>query len=219
MSQQHQKQQPSYKPSIPIPRFQLCKSEYYVGTPTIPSVQTFLKPRSDRELLEVAINIGDKSMVTVDEWKRKIILRASDITNFFRYDSTPLQISTTYENGQSLVTFVNSSTTAIKCEEKRKKFIVFHFDSSPLCVYSEEWWFLDNLLNLINVNIDALEKIKEFYVKRMNFFKNRFKIFQVKSLLEAYKHVKNSYDETSVIDGEIKGYAIEYLFYLSLLEK
>lgn len=220
-------QQPSYKPSIPIPSFELCKSEYYVNSPAIPFVKTFLKHQSDCELLQVMINIGDKCMVTADEWKRKIILNTSDITNFFRYDSIPLQ-STTYENGQSLVTFVNnsrpraissSSLTNQECEEKRKKFIVFHFDSNPLCMYCEEWWCLNHLLDCINTRVDQLWKMKEIYENRMNFFKNRFKLFRVKSLSEAYMHVENTYDPASIVDSEIKCYTIEYLFYLSLSEK
>lgn len=196
----------SYTPSIPCFNFEICKNIYLLSTPTIPYISMCLKPSSRvNGELEVYIDVGGRLSLTKEEWDVIFTKKnADEITTFFSTGSTPTDLLCTP------ITFV--------CESNNTdNFILIHVGVNTLIMSSEEWYHVKPMLNCIDIRLQQIQRARECYENRMNFFRKRFKLSRVKTLHEASNLMNNIYDKTSIVDNEIKCYLIEYLFYSCLL--
>lgn len=198
---------PSYAPSIPQFYFELCKSVYHTSSSSISCITTFLNPSDQVNVgLDVFININNRLILTKQEWNAIFTDdNVRDVSLFFKNGSTPSKPQ------QQAIAFINISG------EAEKNFIVVYAGAQSMRLCNDEWWYLCQIMNCLNLRLQQLLRTKFYYENRFNFFRKRFKLSQVKTLYEASTLMDSIYDQTSLVDVEIKCFTLEYLFYSCLI--
>lgn len=197
-------------PSIPQFHYDLHKCLYNV-CPSIPYVSISLKLSTNMESdnnLGVIVDIAGRLQIMSQEWNL-ITNNVETITSFFMNGSVP-QLQPPDTMTTNSISYLNTCGNTYSC-------IVLHFRDNSISITNEDWWCFKHALDCITLRIQHLEKMKIYYDSRINYFKKRIKMSQVKTLDETSLIVDNTCDNASIVDQEIKCYLKEYLFYSYLL--
>lgn len=174
------------------------------GSSSIPYITTFLKPLDQVNVgFDVCISINNRLTLNKQEWNMIFTSDSvRDISLFFKNGSIP--------NTQQAITLVNLQG------DVEKNFIVIFTGTQSMRLCNDEWWYLCQIMNCLNLRLQQLLRIKFYYENRLNLFRKRFKLSQVKTLYEASNLLDSIYDQTSLVDVEIKCFTLEHLFYSCL---
>lgn len=195
--------------------FELSKSVYnlegQVHPTRIGNIHVYLKLQLSEELnitLHPHISFDGRHELTAEEWNTTFVEKAELIRNFFHNPSNaaPLRIASNRLHVHTVPELTMQSMLLLLSDYEE-----------PMIINCLEWANIDRVMECVNARIKHLSKIKSTYENRINFFKKHLKMLQPTNLQEAYQLINRVCNKDNVVDSEIKYYALEFLYNISVL--
>ncbi|ABF70556.1 hypothetical protein [Trichoplusia ni ascovirus 2c] len=156
----------------------------------------------------VCVNINNKVELNQKIWIETFYDLYDSYNNFFEKNS--ICSSDDEDDDDNL----SSSSTPVSTPQ----LLIYNGDNNPPCVLNKyQWEFIVSIRECISLRISILENMILTFENRINYFKNAFKHKQCLTSDETKMVIESVYDNTSIVDCELKCIGSEFLWYYYII--
>lgn len=231
---------PSYTASVAHNSCRLAHTLHSVNhiegneSSTISDIHVYLKIEllGSQTDFKTCVSFGDKITISDDEWFKYFadLKEIEVIRNFLAHPDdvnaqqlvnnkrvravAPSSSATTTTTTTASATPTSSLPTVTEYSLDAQ--LIIHDAEQAALIGRSDWWNIERIIACVSACIKNLNKIKESYVNRFNFFKKHLRMKRPTTVAKAYFLIDCLCDENSIVDCELKCLAIDILFHTSL---